>query len=480
MSTEIARETDSLLKDETKSYTYKGSVDTALSYELPPSKPHSKPRRALSYVGKSILSVLGIKTKGNNNGEFTSSIGVMLSMMGCVIGTGNIWRFPRIMATHADEGGALVFIIVWCLFLFLWSIPICLIEYGIGRYTKKSVVESFHIMIGPSYRWMGAFITIVTLAIGSFYSVLLGYCAYYSVFFLFTELPSEFEVSNGHFQYLIDSPFPIICHIICIALACLALSRGVSTIEPVNRIIVPTLLFIVVFTFYWALTLPYAGMGIIHMFTPSWETFGDAQLWRDALTQNAWDTGAGGALFLTYATYMKREQGAVKLGSTTPIINNLVSLICGITIFCNVFSFEYLHASPINEIIDKLKNNGPYNTGITFIQMPILYGSIAGGRVLAILFFFCITLAGLSSLISILELCVHVLEDFGVKRLLATSIIFVLSLSLGLASALSNEVFTNQDAVWSQGLIVSGCMLIFLVIRFGIFKFRRDVVNNVS
>jgi NSS family neurotransmitter:Na+ symporter len=216
------------------------------------------------------------------------------------------------------------------------------------------------------------------------------------------------------------------------------------------------------------------------MFTPSWETFGDAQLWRDALTQNAWDTGAGGALFLTYATYMKREQGAVKLGSTTPIINNLVSLICGITIFCNVFSFEYLHASPINEIIDKLKNNGPYNTGITFIQMPILYGSIAGGRVLAILFFFCITLAGLSSLISILELCVHVLEDFGVKRLLATSIIFVLSLSLGLASALSNEVFTNQDAVWSQGLIVSGCMLIFLVIRFGIFKFRRDVVNNVS
>ena len=47
--------------------------------------------------------------------------------------------------------------------------------------------------------------------------------------------------------------------------------------------------------------------------------------------------------------------------------------------------------------------------------MPLLYGSLSGGRVLAVLFFFCITLAGLSSLISILELCVHVLEDFGSK-----------------------------------------------------------------
>ena len=46
-------------------------------------------------------------------------------------------------------------------------------------------------------------------------------------------------------------------------------------------------------------------------------------------------------------------------------------------------------------------------------RMPLLYGSITHGRFLAILFFFCVTLAGLSSLISILELCVHVLEDFG-------------------------------------------------------------------
>ena len=64
------------------------------------------------------------------------------------------------------SSGALVFLLVWFLFLLIWSIPICLIEYGIGRYTKKSVIESFAKMIGPSYRWMGVFISLETLAVG--------------------------------------------------------------------------------------------------------------------------------------------------------------------------------------------------------------------------------------------------------------------------------------------------------------------------
>lgn len=59
-----------------------------------------------------------------------------------------------------------MFLIVWFMFLLLWSIPICLIEYGVGRYTKSSVVESFAKVLGPSYRWMGGFIAVLTLGIG--------------------------------------------------------------------------------------------------------------------------------------------------------------------------------------------------------------------------------------------------------------------------------------------------------------------------
>lgn len=38
-------------------------------------------------------------------GTFSSSFGVLFSMLGAVVGTGNIWRFPRILANNAAEGG---------------------------------------------------------------------------------------------------------------------------------------------------------------------------------------------------------------------------------------------------------------------------------------------------------------------------------------------------------------------------------------
>ena len=62
--------------------------------------------------------------------------------------------------------GALAFILIWFLFLWLWSIPIILIEYGVGRYTKKSTVESYNKLIGPSYRFIGGFQAFVGFCLG--------------------------------------------------------------------------------------------------------------------------------------------------------------------------------------------------------------------------------------------------------------------------------------------------------------------------
>jgi len=67
-----------------------------------------------------------------------------------------------------------------------------------------------------------------------------------------------------------DGSWPVFYHGLAIFVGGLSVSRGVSTIEPVNKVIVPVLLFIVAFSFYWAIFLPYASEGIIHMFTPNW------------------------------------------------------------------------------------------------------------------------------------------------------------------------------------------------------------------
>jgi SNF family Na+-dependent transporter len=159
----------------------------------------------------------------------------------------------------------------------------------------------------------------------------------------------------------------VLCHAVAILLASLSVSRGVSTIEPVNKVIVPVLLSIVVLCFYWSIFLPYAGNGIIHLFSPSWESLKSSKLWIDAASQNAWDTSAGVGLFLTYATFMKRSHGAVQLGSLTPFFNNIVSLLCGITVFSTVFSTQMRENKPVEEIVETLKTNGEANTGLTFI-----------------------------------------------------------------------------------------------------------------
>ena len=64
---------------------------------------------------------------------FTSRWSLLLAALGMAVGTGNIWRFPRVAA---QNGGA-PFLIPWFLFLFLWSIPLLLVEFGMGKKTRK-------------------------------------------------------------------------------------------------------------------------------------------------------------------------------------------------------------------------------------------------------------------------------------------------------------------------------------------------------
>ena len=78
---------------------------------------------------------------------FGSRWGMMLALMGMAVGTGNIWRFPRIAAKNG--GGE--FLIAWIVFLFLWAIPLILLEFGMGRKTRRGPIRAFIQMMSP--RW---------------------------------------------------------------------------------------------------------------------------------------------------------------------------------------------------------------------------------------------------------------------------------------------------------------------------------------
>ena len=110
-----------------------------------------------------------------NQTTFSSRWAMMLAMLGMAVGTGNIWRFPRIAA--ANGGGS--FLVAWAVFLILWSVPLLLVEFSMGKATRYGPVGAFAKLIGRRWSWMGAWVAWTAMAIMFYYSVVAGWTLRY-------------------------------------------------------------------------------------------------------------------------------------------------------------------------------------------------------------------------------------------------------------------------------------------------------------
>ena len=408
--------------------------------------------------------------------RFSTRIGLILSALGIAVGTGNIWRFPRIAAQNTGDTGAGAFLISWVIFLFLWSIPLIIAEYISGRKQRSGVIGVFIKSMGARFAWIGSFVAFVPLAITFYYSVVVGWCAYYFIYTAFNPLPGNFETAMAVWNHYQTSYWPVVTHFFAVTFGVLAIWKGVKSIEMVNKILIPSLLIIVVICVIRALTLPGAGTGLSYLFTPDLKQLGNFKTWIDALTQNAWDTGAGWGLFMTYAAYMKQEHGVVRNAFITGIGNNTVSILAGIMIFGTVFSIlKYEMGIADNQILEIMRESGPASTGLTFIWMPQLFNRMFGGGVLSILFFLGLTFAGFSSLIAMLELPSRVLVDAGVKRNRSLTIIGIIVFILGIPSARSLNFLSNQDFVWGVALMISGALIAMMIINQGANEVLKEI-----
>jgi len=404
---------------------------------------------------------------------FTSRWGMILSVIGIAVGTGNIWRFSRIAAQNG--GGS--FLIPWVIFLFIWSIPLIITEFAIGKSKRLGTVGGIAALAGERFAWMGAFVGFVSTAIMFYYSVVAGWCMKYVVNALSGTLASTedhivlWDSFTGGYE-------PVLFHLVAMAVGGFVIYKGVvKGIERTSRYLIPALLVILVTLAIRAVTLDGAWEGIRYFFTPNVETLLDYKVWLAALTQNAWDTGAGWGLILTYACYARKKEDITLNGALTALGNNSVSLLAGITIFSTVFAL-----APGGGITELISGRGSTNTGLAFIFLPQLFGKMPGGTFVqsffSTIFFLGLTFAAITSLISMIELAVHVFMDMGLARKRALVLTLVLGFLLGIPSALNLMFFENQDWVWGIGLMISGGFISFAVIKHGADKFRREAVNS--
>ncbi len=405
--------------------------------------------------------------------RFSSRIGLLLSVLGIAVGTGNIWRFPRIAAQNGGEEGAGAFLIAWVMFLFLWSIPLIIAEYAIGRKSRKGVIGAFIKTAGPKFAWMGTFVAFVATAIMFYYSVVAGWCIFY--FFAMTSqpLPTSLETATRVWDTFQSGGWPILFHAFAMGFGALAVYNGVSSIERVNKVLIPTLFVIVIISVIRAVTLPGSGAGLAFLFTPQLDLLGKPSLWLEALTQNAWDTGAGWGLILTYGAYMQRKHGIVKNAFITGIGNNVVSILAAVMIFGTVFAVLGAEMSR-GDVLNVMKSSGPASTGLTFIWMPQLFAKMPFGRPLAVLFFLGLSFAAFSSLISMIELATRAIVDAGIRRRRAIPAVGIIGFILGVPSAVNLGFLGNQDFVWGVALMISGAFVAAAIIRYGARRFRLE------
>ncbi len=403
---------------------------------------------------------------------FSSRWTLIISTLGIAIGTGNIWRFSRIVAQNG--GGS--FLIPWVIFLLLWSVPLIIAEFAIGKSTRFGPIGAISKTAGKNFGWMGAFIVFVSTAIMFYYSVITGWCLRYFI----SAVSGDLFTAQDHLVYWNDFAAgyqPILFHILALLLVGFIVIRGVSKgIEKVSKILVPSLLLILIILFIRAVTLPGSIEGIKYFFTPDLNIILDYKVWLNALTQNAWDTGAGWGLIMTYAVYMRKREDISLNAALIGFGNNSVSLIAGITIFSTVFALSSVDA------MQQVTQSGPANTGLTFIYLPILFSKMSSSLLIntffASIFFLALFFAAVTSLISMVELSTRTLIDFGFKRRKAIAIIIILGFLLGLPSAIDLKFLANQDWVWGVGLILSGAFISFAIIKFGVNKFREEVING--
>jgi len=397
--------------------------------------------------------------------QFTSRWGLILAALGMAIGAGNIWRFPRVAA----QNGGSAFLIPWLIFLFLWSIPLLMVEFAIGKNTRYGTIGSFAKLMGPRFAWMGAYVGFCTMGIMFYYSVVTGWSLNY-----FLQAITGKLLQADHAAYwgsFTQSWNPLLFHLLAMALGSFVVYRGiVGGIERAARFLIPSLFVLLTIAAVRALLLPRSLEGLNYLFQPDLARLVDYRVWLEALSQSAWSTGAGWGLILTYAVYTKKREDIVLNSFITGLGNNSASLLVGIAIIPTVFSFLSL-----DQAREALASG---NTGLTFIWIPRLFGEMPAGGVFATIFFLALFFAALSSLISMIELATRIFMDAGLDRHRAISVVGGVGFLLGMPSALSLRFFNNQDWVWGVGLLVSGFFFALAVIRYGPARFRIALLNS--
>jgi NSS family neurotransmitter:Na+ symporter len=412
---------------------------------------------------------IGAGAMAVRTGEFfTNRFTFVAAAIGMAVGTGNLWRFPRVIG----EWGGGVFLIALIVANLLWAIPVLMSESILGSRTRLGTVGAFRDFMGRRYTWIGGVVGFIGMGVAFYYSVVTGWALRYFIYSL-TGTFTKGTDTEAVWENFVSDPFQtILFHAIAVVLVGFVVYRGLKNgFEKLLNVVIPALFVILVILTIRALTLPGAIDGLSYMFVPDWSQLGDGEMWREAFTQMAFSTGAGWALYLTYSVYVDKKEDTSLNASVVVAGNLFASLLAGMAIMGTVFALRG------SDFASTAAAAG--DQGFAFVYFAELLGQMPGGIIFGPLFFLALFLAGASSLIAMIELGTRNVIDMGVRRKRAVPAVVIAIFICGIPSALSLSFFTNQDNVWGIGLLISGLGVAMAMWKFGVRRVSA-IIESVA
>ena len=405
-----------------------------------------------------------------NKEKFSSRWGYIWAALGMCIGTGNIWRFPRVCA--ANGGGA--FIVAWTIAMLIYAVPLLSTEMLMGKKARLGTAGAFRDFLGKKFTWMGVWVCGVCTLLMSYYAVVMGYCVKYfwlSLTAFQTNMTTEYTTTLWN-SFTANSWEVILFHFISMGLGCVIVYKGITGgIEKFCKILVPGLLILLAAIAVYTCALPGASAGLNYLFTIDVSYLAKSTTWLNAFTQAAWSTGAGWGFIVTYAVYTDKKEEIPNNCMIMGMGDNIGALLAGFVVMPAIFALSATNA-------DALAAVSAGNYGMTFIYIYQLFSLMPGGRLVSALFFFCMAAAALTSLFSMIEVGVRNVMDIGVGRKKATLLVCGVGFLIGCFSAWKLSICSNQDWVWGVALMVSGLLFAVTMIKYGVKKALEEEINT--
>ena len=363
--------------------------------------------------------------------NFGTKLGVILATAGSAVGLGNVWRFPYM----AGENGGAAFIIIYFFCVLVLGIPCMISEFIIGRHGQSNTARAYRKMGGKAWSVVGIMSVLTGFLITSYYAVVAGWCLQYLWASLAGDMQGDPAYFTSYFTAFTQHPVkPVFWLIVIMGITYFIIKKGVEKgIERASKIFMPTLFILLLIIVVASCLLPHASEGIRFMIQPDLSKI-NSDVFLSALGQAFYSLSIGMGCVCTYASYYSKQTRLASTATEIGIIDSIVAVLAGLMIFPAAFS---VGLSP---------DSGP---SLVFITLPnVFQQAFSGipilGYVISPLFYALLSLAAITSLISLHEVSTAFFaEELSITRKKAAFIVSITTSAIGIFCALSFGVLSD-------------------------------------